>query len=110
MYKICIATNCYMNAQEINNYAFRFLIKDQNECLVESLMGAVDDVVILVRNSLSYDTAIKIIFVKRNVPTPFSSQELRKKLLDDMFDVKWHFLSWRETWSSVLIKETNSAR
>ena len=41
-YKICTNEDSYRGLSEIIDFAFRFLLRDANECTVESLIGDVD--------------------------------------------------------------------
>ena len=41
-YKICTEPRYYTGIEEVIDYAFRFLLRDSNECTVESAIGDID--------------------------------------------------------------------
>ena len=78
--------------------ALHFLVLDQNECSVESLIGHITEVDSSSRPRVSHETVTKQEFVRRNGPHPLLSKEIRKAVLDKIFPISqfpngWHFFS-----------------
>ena len=78
--------------------ALCFLVRDQNECAVESLIGELTSVDSSSRPRISHETVTKQEFVHRNGPHPLLSKDIRKAALDKLFPKSqfpngWHFLS-----------------
>ena len=91
-YKICTSSPCFESTKDIIHFALSFLVRDQNECSVESLIGDIQEIDCSNRPRLSHKTATMQEFVRKNGPSPLSSWELRKKNLNQMFPNGWHFL------------------
>lgn len=82
--------------QIIKNYALRFLIRDQNECIVESLIGDVAYVKSEKRKSLSYEKMHEQMFLRKNGPHPMLSKDFREKVLNALFvDTQGCLSAWR---------------
>ena len=78
-YKICTSSPCFESTKDIIHFALSFLVRDQNECSVESLIGDIQEIDCSNRPRLSHKTATMQEFVRKNGPSPLSSWELRKK-------------------------------
>ena len=83
-YKVCTNSNIYSPIKEIIQFAFSFLMRDQNECSVESLIGDIQYIDSSDRSRLSHETATMQEFIKQNGPHPLS-EDLRRKSLDHLF-------------------------
>ena len=90
-YEICTSPVHYSPIKEILHFAMCFLVRDQNECSVESLIGDIERVDCSDKPRLVHETVTKIMFVKRNGPNPLLSNDVRKKALDRHFPNGWHF-------------------
>lgn len=90
--KICTTASCYECTKDIIYFALCFLVRDQNECSVESLIGDIQEIDSKNRPRLSHKTATMQEFVRKNGPNPLTSWELRKKALDRIWPKGWHFL------------------
>lgn len=96
-YTICSKENHFRGLQAIIDYAMRFLIRDFNECSVESLIGDVEFVKGgkgSRRTRLHYETLHEQMFIRKNGPHPLLSVQLRKEALDRVFEKtkKWKFI------------------
>ena len=97
-YKICTTSVIFQTNKEIIHMALCFLVRDQNECAVESLIGEISSVDSSSRPRISHETVTKVEFVHRNGPHPLLSKEIRKAALDKLFPKiqfpnGWHFLT-----------------
>ena len=97
-YKICTTPVIYQTNKEIIHMALCFLVRDQNECAVESLIGEISSVDSSSRPRILHETVTKVEFVHRNGPHPLLSKEIRKAALDMLFPKiqfpnGWHFLT-----------------
>ena len=72
---------------ELKNMSLRFLIRDGNECTVESLIGDVDLVRGTRRTRLEYEQLHRQLEIRRNGPHPLlpECEERRKAALNLMF-------------------------
>lgn len=76
-------------------YALRFLIRDGNECSVESLIGDIDLTKSASSNRRSriiYENLHKQMFIRRNGPHPLLSEHYRKRTLNKLFPSGWNFI------------------
>ena len=97
-YKICTTPVIFQTNKEMIHMALCFLVRDQNECAVESLIGEITTVDSSSRPRILHETVTKQAFVHRNGPHPLLSEEVRKAALDKLFPKSlfpngWHFLS-----------------
>jgi hypothetical protein len=92
-YKICTTPSLYTPIKAIIHFALCFLVRDQNECSVESLIGDIQNVDSSDRPRISHETVTMQEFIKQNGPHPLMSEDLRRKALDSLFPSGWHFLS-----------------
>ena len=91
-YKICTDSKIYDSIQEFIGYSIHFLIQDQNECSVESVIGDIQKIDSRFRPRLKHETVEKQEFLTKNGPDPLLSKNLRFKALDRMWPEGWHFL------------------
>ena len=90
-YKICTSSTCFECTKDILHFALSFLVRDQNECSVESLIGDIQEVDSSNRPRLLHETATMQEFVQKNGPSPLFSWDLRKRTLNQMFPNGWRF-------------------
>ena len=83
-YQICLDESHFGNLKDIISLAFQFLIRDRNECSVESLIDDVGFVKGDRRTRLTYENAFQQMFIRRNGPHPLLSKILRMKALQAM--------------------------
>ena len=96
-YDICTNEDLYCNLQAIIDFSLRFLIRDYNECSVESLIG---DITFVKggkgtrRTRISYQSIHEQMFVRKNGPDPLKSSQFRKEVLDKVFENAdaWNFI------------------
>ena len=91
-YEICTDAAKFQNIKQIIDYALRFFIRDGNKCPVESLIGDVDFVKGTRRTKLEYENMHKQMFIRKNGPHPLLSENVRKCILNKMFQKGWHFI------------------
>ena len=103
-YEICSEEENCKDLIGIITFAFEFLIRDGNECSVESLIGDIKHVKDLRRNRLNYDNMLRQLFIRRNGPHPLLSKTLRMKALKAM-DPEPRFI----TRLSIFSESTSSA-
>ena len=97
LYQICTTEEHYSGLQEIIQYAFRFLLRDCNECTVESAIGDIDYVKGgkgTRRSTLTYANHQEQMLLRKNGPHTLFSADLRKEALDHYFQNKdqWNFI------------------
>ena len=100
-YKICTEERHYRGLEEVIDYAFRFLLRDCNECTVESTIGDIDYVKGgkgSRRTRLTYTNHHEQMFIRKNGPPALLSADLRKQALDRVFREQdcWNFLVSRK--------------
>ena len=88
---MCTSSTCFESTKDIIHFALSFLVRDQNECSVESLIGDIQEVDSSNRPRLLHETATMQEFVEKNGPSPLFSWDLRKRTLNQMFPNGWHF-------------------
>ena len=96
-YKICTETRYYTGIEEVIDYAFRFLLRDSNECTVESAIGDIDYVKVgkgTRRTRLTYENHHNQMFIRKNGPSPMVSESLRIQALQYVFQDQqsWNFI------------------
>ena len=67
------------------HFALSILLRDQNKCSVESLIGNIQEVDCSNRPSLLHKTATMQEFDRKNGPSPLFPWDLRKRTLNQMF-------------------------
>lgn len=102
-YDVCSKEEYFHDIKNIIEFSLRFLIRDANECSVETLIGDVDHVKSIKRTKLQYENLHKQLFIRENGPHPLLSDEIRKKALNELYPRGWHFLK-----SQVLTSSTSS--
>ena len=101
--------------KQIIHFALSFLARDQNECSVESMIGDIQAIDNSSRPRLSHECATMQEFIRKNGPKPLASWELRKRVLNEMWPMGWHFLSadrvgkFQSTVVSSLVSEAKSS-
>ena len=76
-YKVCTNSNIYSTIKEIIQFAFSFLVHDQNKCFVESLIGDIQHIDSSDRSRLNREIATLQEIIKQNGPHPLLSEDLR---------------------------------
>lgn len=95
-YKICTTDLCN-NLEEVIQFSFIFLLRDSNECTVESTISDINYVKggkASRRCALTYANHHDQMVVKINGPDPLESSTLRRKALNRLFADKdsWNFI------------------
>ena len=70
-YKICTSSTCFECTKDIIHFALSFLVRDQNECSVELLIGDIQEVDSSNRPCLLHETATMQEFVRKKWPITF---------------------------------------
>ena len=113
-YWICTTPSCYEPVKDLIHFALSFLARDQNECSVESMIGDIQIVDNTNRPRLSHESATMQEFIRKNGPKPLVSWDLRKRVLNEMWPMGWHFLvaervgKFQSTVVSSLVSEAES--
>ena len=96
-YKILTEPRYFSDIEEVCQYAFRFLLRDSNECTVESTIGDIDYVKGgkgTQRTRLTYQHHHNQMFIRKNGPNPMLSESIRTQALEYVFQDQdsWNFI------------------